>query len=70
LLIDSHDCAVADPVWALYEDVIARIGPTATLIEWDSSLPAWPVLRGQARAAMQRMQRHRLLVTADINDEA
>jgi uncharacterized protein (UPF0276 family) len=54
----------------LYEDVIARIGPTATLIEWDSSLPAWPVLRGQARAAMQRMQRHRLLVTADINDEA
>jgi len=65
LLIDSHDCAVADPVWALYEDVIARIGPTATLIEWDSSLPAWPVLRNQARAAMQRMERHQLAVAAD-----
>ncbi|WP_460908149.1 MbnB/TglH/ChrH family RiPP precursor modification enzyme, partial [Paraburkholderia jirisanensis] len=70
LLIDSHDCAVADPVWALYEDVIARIGPTATLIEWDSSLPGWPVLRSEARAAMQRMERHRLPLTADMNDEA
>ena len=70
LLIDSHDCAVADPVWALYEDVIARIGPTATLIEWDSSLPAWPVLRSEARAAMQRMEEYRLPVTADMNDEA
>jgi uncharacterized protein (UPF0276 family) len=70
LLIDSHDCAVADPVWALYEDVIARIGPTATLIEWDSSLPAWPVLRGQARVAMERMEKQHLSVAADINDEA
>jgi uncharacterized protein (UPF0276 family) len=43
LLIDSHDRAVSEPVWSLYEEVIARIGPTATLIEWDSSLPAWPV---------------------------
>jgi uncharacterized protein (UPF0276 family) len=70
LLIDSHDCAVADPVWALYEDVIARIGPTATLIEWDSSLPAWPVLRGQARVAMERMEKQHLSVAVDINDEA
>jgi len=70
LLIDSHDCAVADPVWALYEDVIARIGPTPTLIEWDSSLPAWPVLRSQARSAMQRMEKYHLPVTADLNDEA
>jgi uncharacterized protein (UPF0276 family) len=65
LLIDSHDRAVADPVWSLYEEVIARIGPTATLIEWDSSLPAWPALRSQARAAMQRMEKHPLALTAD-----
>jgi uncharacterized protein (UPF0276 family) len=57
LLIDSHDRAVADPVWTLYEDVIARIGPTATLIEWDSSLPAWEVLRSEAGAARQRMEK-------------
>jgi uncharacterized protein (UPF0276 family) len=65
LLIDSHDRVVADPVWSLYEEVIERIGPTATLIEWDSSLPAWPVLRSQARAAMHRMGKHLLPVTAD-----
>jgi uncharacterized protein len=51
LLIDSHDRAVSEQVWALYEEVIDHIGPTATLIEWDSSLPAWPVLRAQAQQA-------------------
>ncbi|MCP3712150.1 DUF692 domain-containing protein [Paraburkholderia sp. CNPSo 3274] len=51
LLIDSHDRAVADPVWALYRNVIARTGPMPTLIEWDSQLPAWSELRAQALAA-------------------
>lgn len=51
LLIDSHDRAVADAVWALYRDVIARTGPMPTLIEWDSDLPAWLELREQALMA-------------------
>ncbi|WP_231934792.1 DUF692 domain-containing protein [Bordetella bronchialis] len=51
LLIDSHDRAVAEAVWELYRDVIARIGPRPTLVEWDSQLPEWPVLRAQARMA-------------------
>ncbi|GLU31745.1 UPF0276 protein [Trinickia caryophylli] len=51
LLIDSHDRAVADPVWRLYEHVAARIGSVPTLIEWDSCLPPWPELRAQALAA-------------------
>jgi uncharacterized protein len=51
LLIDSHDCPVADPVWALYRDVIAGTGPVPTLVEWDSQLPAWPELRAQALMA-------------------
>jgi uncharacterized protein len=53
LLIDSHDRAVAAPVWALYRDVIARTGALPTLIEWDSQLPAWPELRAQAIKARQ-----------------
>jgi uncharacterized protein len=68
LLIDSHDGPVADPVWALYENVIERIGPTATLIEWDSKLPVWSVLRAQALAAKALMEpllgQRRLPVTA------
>ena len=51
LLIDSHDTPVKDPVWALYEDVIASTGPVATLIEWDNDVPEWPVLRAEAEAA-------------------
>lgn len=51
LLIDAHGSPVADPVWALYESVIARSGPVATLIEWDNDVPAWPLLAAEARAA-------------------
>jgi uncharacterized protein (UPF0276 family) len=42
---------VKDPVWVLYETVISRTGPVASLIEWDNDVPAWPVLRGEAAAA-------------------
>jgi len=48
LLIDSHGAPVADPVWALYAEVIARAGPLPTLVEWDNDLPDWPVLRAEA----------------------
>lgn len=58
LLIDSHDRAVAAPVWALYREAIARLGPVPTLIEWDSQLPAWPKLRAQALIAQQIMSGH------------
>ncbi|CAJ3591389.1 xylose isomerase-like TIM barrel family protein [Burkholderia pseudomallei] len=55
LLIDSHDRPVAGPVWALYASVIARTGPVPTLVEWDSQLPDWPVLRAQALEARRIM---------------
>ncbi|HEY8594742.1 MAG TPA: DUF692 domain-containing protein [Devosiaceae bacterium] len=51
LLIDAHDRAVADPVWALYEHVIGRLGARPTLIEWDNDIPAWPVLKADVDAA-------------------
>lgn len=53
LLIDSHDTPVKDPVWALYETVISRLGPTASLVEWDNDVPAWPVLSAEAAAAQR-----------------
>lgn len=55
LLIDSHDEPVSENVWALYDDVIRRIGPTPTLVEWDSQIPAWSILRAQAGTAHKRM---------------
>lgn len=44
LLIDAHGSPVADPVWALFDEVIARHGPMPSLIEWDNDVPEWPVL--------------------------
>ncbi len=51
LLIDDHGAPVADPVWALYADVIARAGPLPTLVEWDNDLPEWHVLAAEADRA-------------------
>ncbi len=57
LLIDSHDGPVADAVWRLYEIVVSRIGPVPTLIEWDSKIPDWPVLKAEASAARTILDR-------------
>ena len=38
-LIDTHDHPVADPVWALYAEALARFGPVATMIERDDRIP-------------------------------
>ncbi|RYY81156.1 MAG: DUF692 domain-containing protein [Comamonadaceae bacterium] len=51
LLIDDHGGPVADCVWALYRELVERLGPLPTLIEWDNDVPAWPVLQRQARRA-------------------
>lgn len=55
LLIDSHDAAVIDPVWALYERVLRQTGPLPTLIEWDNNVPAWDVLLNEAETAQALM---------------
>ncbi len=59
LLIDSHDAAIADPVWALYRHLINRIGPRPTLIERDDNLPAFSTLmaeRNRAAAMLASVQ--------------
>ncbi|MDX1376467.1 MAG: DUF692 domain-containing protein [Burkholderiales bacterium] len=38
-IVDTHDQAIADPVWALYRRACARLGPVATLIERDDRIP-------------------------------
>jgi uncharacterized protein len=58
LLIDSHDKPVANDVWELYERVIRRRGPVPTLIEWDSKIPDWTVLKAEAAAARTILDRH------------
>lgn len=58
LLIDSHDGPVADTVWELFEVVINRSGPIPTLVEWDGNIPDWPVLKAEAMAAQDILDRY------------
>jgi uncharacterized protein len=58
LLIDSHDGPVGDAVWNLFDIVIGRRGPVPTLIEWDSDIPDWPILRAEAAAAQAILDYH------------
>ena len=44
LLIDTHDRPVPDSVWALYQHLVARLGPTAIMIERDDGIPPLPEL--------------------------
>ena len=57
LLIDAHGTPVADPVWALYDEVIAKVGPIPTLVEWDNDVPEWPILRAEAARAREILDR-------------
>ena len=50
-LLDSHDAAVPEPVWALYREAVARFGQVPTLVEWDDRIPELEVLVGESRKA-------------------
>jgi uncharacterized protein len=50
-LLDTHDHPVSDPVWQLYAKLIERVGPTATLLEWDDRIPSFDELHNEALKA-------------------
>ena len=63
VLIDDHGSEVAEPVWALHRQALARIGDRPTLIEWDCRIPPLSVLiaeagKADALAARSRKERH------------
>ncbi len=62
LIIDTHNAPVAPEVWALYGNLIARIGPRPTLIEWDSELPVLDVLLAEAEKAQRFLEVDHALV--------
>ncbi len=57
LLIDSHGRQVVDPVWTLLDYVLEKSGPKPVLIEWDTDVPDWPVLRQEAERAQAALDR-------------
>jgi hypothetical protein len=51
LVIDDHGSRVHAPVWQVYAHSMRRLGARPTLVEWDTELPAFDVLLGEAREA-------------------
>jgi len=57
VVIDDHGSRVAPEVWSLYECALRRFGAMPTLIEWDTAVPALPVLLDEARLARETLAR-------------
>ena len=53
IVIDDHGSRVRPEVWAVYEHALRRFGALPTLIEWDTDLPAFDVLLGEAADAAE-----------------
>jgi uncharacterized protein len=50
-ILDTHDHPVIDPVWQLYSRALERVGPTATLLEWDDHIPSFDEVHDEALKA-------------------
>lgn len=56
IVIDDHGSRVRPDVWSVYRHALRRFGALPTLIEWDTDLPALPVLLGEAQQATAWME--------------
>ena len=50
-ILDTHDHPVIDPVWKLYDRAIQLAWHTATLLEWDDSIPSFQEVHREALKA-------------------
>jgi uncharacterized protein (UPF0276 family) len=50
-IIDTHDDRVVDEVWDLFGHACDRIGPRATLLEWDDHIPPFEDVHAEALKA-------------------
>lgn len=55
-IIDTHDQAVSDEVWALYSKACEHTGAVATLLERDDHIPAFPELMQELDQARRLQQ--------------
>jgi len=52
-LFDTHSRPVSDEVWELYRYALERIGPVASMVEWDDEIPVWSRLVEELDRARQ-----------------
>lgn len=65
ILIDDHGSKVPEPVWRLFEAYVAEAGPRPTLIEWDTRVPGFVTLAGEAAKADAILHHWAALVKRD-----
>lgn len=58
-VVDDHGSRVRPGVWQLYRHALGRFGTVATLVEWDTDLPALEVLLDEAGLAADAQARVR-----------
>jgi len=63
-LFDTHSRAVSDEVWDLYRYALERIGPVASMVEWDDDIPPWSRLVEEVDHA--RQNHARVFSTAEV----
>lgn len=59
IVIDDHGSCVKPQVWEVYRHAVKRFGAVPALIEWDTGIPALPVLLEEAARADALMQESR-----------
>lgn len=69
-LIDAHNNPIYDPVWALYDYAISKLGDIPTLIEWDADIPALSVLEQEAQKADHIRDKHKSAVSQEAHKHA
>jgi hypothetical protein len=52
--IDTHDAAIPEPVWQLFEQAAARFPGAGAIVEWDDQLPPFEVLSAEVARARAR----------------
>ena len=57
IVIDDHGSRVRDGVWAVYAHAVRRFGAVPTLVEWDTDIPPFEVLLGEAHQAAGVLER-------------
>ncbi|MEO8060088.1 MAG: DUF692 domain-containing protein [Burkholderiales bacterium] len=55
IVIDDHGSRVRPEVWRVYAHALKRFGAVPTLVEWDTALPEFSVLLGEAAQASALM---------------
>ncbi len=63
-IVDTHDAAIIDPVWALYRAAVRRFGSVATMIERDDDIPPLAELVAELEVA----RHHAEMANADDAD--